>query len=234
MAYQKQFFFIATAFIVILIFLASCQPPVVFGESQPSGIAPVTNIPKEYQGIYWCAADSATIYIDDKAFIKRKEYLIKLTRSEIDSNENLMILDGRMFVSDLEGDFPMQEKGDTITTTIVIRDTLFSIGREQLMKPFKGHLIMNTKLDENAWAVSVASLKANGLLSIARADFPENLSSLEAITPVRTLSEGNERNTQIYITPTKEQFEQILQKGVLFQGSCSEFERIIPIQPRNY
>lgn len=93
---------------------------------------------------------------------------------------------------------------------------------------------MNIKLDDNAWAVSVASLKANGLLSIARADFPENLSSLGAITPFKTLPEGNERNTQIYITPTKEQFDQLLQKGILFQGSCSEFERIIPLQPRNY
>jgi hypothetical protein len=48
------------------------------------------------------------------------------------------------------------------------------------------------------------------------------------------LSERDEEGTQIYITPTAEQFGRILDRGLLFDSSCSEFERIIPLQEHIY
>lgn len=211
-------------------FSTSCQPPVVFGEPQPVGTEPLLAIPNDYQGIYWCKVDSASLIVDSQAFIKRKEFLIKLTKAELDSSRDLQLKNDRLFVSDWGSSFPIEMKGDTITSNIVLRDTLFLLGKEQLAKPFKGHLILNTKLDENAWGVTVVSLKAHGLLSIAYADMPEDLTGLDAITPVRTLSEDNERKIQIFITPTKDQFDQIMHQGILFEGTCTEFERIIPLK----
>ncbi len=217
-------------FVIYIGFLASCQPPVVFGEPQPVGTEPLSAIPDNYRGVYWCKVDSASLFIDDQTFIKRKEFLIKLTKAELDSSKDMQLRNGRLFVSDWGSSFPIEEKGDTIISRFVVRDTLFSLGKEQLAKPFKGHLILNTKLDKNAWGVTVVSFKDNGLLSLARADMPEDITLLDAITPVRTLAEDDERKSQIYITPTKNQFDQILKRGVLFEDSCSEFERIIPLK----
>jgi hypothetical protein len=207
---------------------------VVFGEPQPANTKPLSIIPSEYHGIYWCKVDSASLFVDSQTFIKRKEFLIKMTRSEIDSNNNLELRNGRLFVKDWETDFPADEKGDTIISKVIMRDTIFSIGEQQILKPFKGHLIMNIKLDERVWAVLVASHKGGGLLSLARAEIPENLVQLDSITPIRILSEPQEEGTQIYISPTAEQFGRILDRGLLFNSSCSEFERIIPLEEHLY
>lgn len=212
----------------------SCQPPVVFGEPQPVDTKPLSIIPREYHGIYWCEVDSASLFVNDRTFIKRKEFLIKLTKAEIDSSNDLELQNGRLYVDDWGSSFSIEEKGDTIVSKVVMRDTIFSIGEEQILKPFKGHLILNTKLDENTWAVLVASHKGVGLLSLARAEIPENLAQLDSITPIKMLSERDGESTQIYVTPTAEQFGRILDRGLLFDTSCSEFERIIPLEKHIY
>ncbi|TLP81722.1 hypothetical protein [Maribacter sp. ACAM166] len=157
-----------------------------------------------------------------------------MTRAEIDSSNDLELRNGRLFVKEWETDFPTNEKGDTIVSKVVMRDTIFAIREGQVLKPYKGHLILNTKLDEDGWAVLVASHKGIGTLSLSRAEIPENLSQLDAITPVKMLTEGDEEGTQIYITPTAEQFGRILDRGLLFNSSCSEFERIIPLPEHIY
>jgi len=223
--------------ILIVLFLGtliSCQPPVVFGESQPANTKSLSEIPRDYQGIYWCKVDSASMFIDDQAFIKRKEFLIKMTRSEIDSSNDFELRNGRLFVKDWETDFPADQKDDSIISKVIIRDTIFAMRDGQILKPYKGHLILNTKLEENAWAVLVVSRKGAGTLSFSRAEIPENLSQLDSITPVKMLTERDEEGTQIYITPTAEQFGRILNRGLLFDSTCSEFERIIPLQEHIY
>lgn len=214
--------------------MVTCEPPVVFGESQPKGANSLLKIPDDYHGNFWCSMDSASLFIDDKNFIKRKEFLIKLTRMEIDSSNDLRLQGKRLYVDDWGSSFPIEEKGDTIISKLIMLDTIFTIRKEQVLKPYKGHLILNTKLHENAWAVVVASLKDGGLLSLARAEIPENLAQLDSITPIKTLADQDEKGTQIYITPTAEQFGRILDRGLLFDASCSEFERIIPLEDYLY
>jgi len=216
------------------VFFSACQPGVIFGEAQPADTKALSEIPDNYRGTYWCKVDSASLFVDDKAFVKRKEFLVKLTRAEVDSSSDLNLNNGRLFVKEWGIDFPAEEKGDTIISKFVVRDTIFAIGPTQVLKGFKGHLVLSAKLDKDAWTVSVASQTGNGILSIARADLPENLALLDSIVPVKSLSKIKDRETQVLITPTKGQFERILQQGVLFQGSCSEFERIIPIQHWQY
>ena len=227
-------YFKRTLIAIALGLFFSCQPPVIFGEPQPVDSKSLSAIPDNYRGIYWCKVDSASLLIDDKTFIKRKEFLIRLTKAEIDSSNDLELRNGRLFVNDWETDFPADEKGDTIISKIVTRDTIFSIQDEQVLKPYKGHLILNTKLDDNAWTVLVASHKGAGILSLARAEIPENLEQLDAITPVKKLSGDDDPRKQIFITPTAEQFGRILDQGVLFHATCTEFERIIPFEEHIY
>ncbi|AKA34214.1 hypothetical protein [Flagellimonas lutaonensis] len=212
---------------LLLVLLGSCQPPVVFGEPQPADTESLAQIPEAYWGVYWCNADSASLFVDRHAFVKRKEIFVKLTETEIAESPELQLLNGELHVNGWGQSFPMEQKGDTIISTVVLRDTLFAIGGHQVLKQLKGHLILNKKLDENTWAVLVASQK-DDILSLAQADLPEDLSRLKGITPVKALANDNDEKTQIFITPTKEEFEQILNERLLFESSCSVFERVIP------
>jgi hypothetical protein len=184
--------------------------------------------------MYWCAVDSATLFVDEKALIKRKEFLVKLTEEEIATDSDLELRNGKLFVTSWESYFPMEQKGDTVISSVILRDTLFAIDAEQVLKPFRGHLILNTKLDDQAWAVMVVSHRGPDRIVLARADLPEDISRLDSITPVRTLAKRDEKETQILITPTKEEFDLILQRRLLFDSSCTEFERIFPLRIDQY
>ena len=210
--------------------LHSCQPPVVFGEPQPVGIEPILNIPKSYQGIFWCKADSVSLVVDNKSFIKRKELSVRLTAEEIEADPELQLQNNRLYVTSWEQSFPIERKADTLITSVILKDTIFAIRQGQVLKPFKGHLILNTKYDEDAWGVWVVSHKGEGIISLARAELPENLTNLNFVTPVGTLAKKNNKESQILIKPTKEEFEKILENRLLFDTSCTEFQRIIPLQ----
>lgn len=227
---MKKGLIIILGCVVGIVVMTSCQPSVVFGEPQPVDVEPLPNIPDLYKGIYWCKVDSASLYIDDKAFIRRKEFLIKTTQKEIETDPDLELINGQLYVEDWDGFFPVTQKGDTLISQIIIRDTIFAIGGEQLLKPFKGHLVLNVKLNEDAWKVMVVSRRAGDVLSIANADIPENISQLDSITHVIMLKGTDSVRTQIYLKPTTQEFERIYEKGLLFNGSCTEYQRIFPLK----
>jgi hypothetical protein len=210
--------------------LNSCQPPVVFVEPQPVGVESISSIPESYMGIYWCKIDSVSLFVDDKAFIKSKELLLSMTIEEIEADPDLELQNGKIYVRSWDQSFPIESKGDTIISKIIIKDTLFVISPEQILKPFKGYLILNTKLDENVWGVMLVSHEGEGILSLAYAELPENLSVLDSITPVETLAKKDNIETQILIRPTREEFEQILKNRILFDASYYEFERTFPLK----
>ena len=216
--------------VIVVLLLASCQPAVVFGEPQPVDVKPLSRIPNNFIGIYWCKVDSASLYVDDGAIVRRKEFLIKTTKEEIAADPELELVNGQLYVKDWEGYFPLTEKGDTLISQIIIRDTIFAINDTQILKPFKGHLVLNLKLSEDAWEVLVVSQRRGELLSIARADIPDNLAQLDSITTVSVLKGTDSIRTQIYLKPTAKEFERIYDEGLLFDGSCTEYERIFPLK----
>ena len=222
--------FVSVGIFLVIAFMFSCQPSVVFGEPQPVAVKPLSTIPNIYRGIYWCNVDSASLYVDDRAFVRRKEFLIKTTREEIGVDPDLELVNGQLYVKDWEGYFSITEKGDTLISQIIIRDTIFAINDTQILKPFKGHLVLNLKLSEDAWEVLVVSQRRGELLSIARADIPDNLAQLDSITTVSVLKGTDSIRTQIYLKPTAKEFERIYDEGLLFDGSCTEYERIFPLK----
>lgn len=215
-------------FLLILFF--NCQPSVVFSEPQPKGESELSVIPIEYQGIYWCEVDSIALIIDEKMISKQKEYESRLSKAEIESNPNLSFQNGRLYSNKSNQSYPANQIDETIITDVTFKDTLFSKTTGQILKFFKGHLILNEPTDNNSWEVTIISLKHQDILSITRANMPENLDELERITPIeRSKINENEKTSQIKISPTMEEFDKILSKGLVFDGSCLEFKRIFPI-----
>jgi hypothetical protein len=62
--------------------------------------------------------------------------------------------------------------------------------------------------------------------------FAGEFSSIGSIVYLKTLEKRDNQATQILIASTKEQFEKILQQGLLFDASCTAFERIMPLTYR--
>lgn len=216
--------------VLAVLSIASCQPPVVFGEPQPVGGNALNTIPSNYRGTYWCSTDSASLFIDDKALIRRKDLLVKLGKDEIAENEDLAIVNGQLYVDDWNAFFPIEALGDTVISHVILRDTIFAIDREQVLKPFKGHLVLNIKLKDDVWEVLVVSQGEGQVLTISQAEIPEKLSQLDSITTIKTFWGKDSVQTQIYLKPTAYEFERILQKGLLFQKSCTEYVKVFPVK----
>ena len=214
----------------VLILLSFCQPTIVFTEPQPKGEPELSTIPIEYQGVYWCPVDSISLVIDENMISKQKRYESRVPKTEIEADPNLNYQNGKLHSEKFNQSFPAKEKDETIISEITLRDTMFSKKTGQVLKYYKGHLLLNEPLEDKTWDVTIISLKPNNILSITRANMPENLDKLERITPVeKSKTDGNEKPTQIKISPTRAEFDQILKQGLIFDGSCDDFQRIFPV-----
>jgi len=218
--------------IVVFFFtlISSCQPPVVFSEAQPQGEPELANIPKAYQGIYWCEVDSISLIIDKHIIATQKKFESQLTLEEVNANPNLTFKDATLHSKELNQSYPAKLKGEMITSEITITDTLFSKSTQNVLKLYKGHLILNSPIELDAWGVTIISLKSADALSITKAALPESLDAIERITPVSRVKDLESDNIiQIQISPSQAEFNDILNQGLLFDGACVEFDRIYPI-----
>ena len=224
---MKIFKYGIAGFLLILFF--NCQPTIVFTEAQPKGEPELSIIPIEYQGVYWCPVDSIALVVNENTISKHKKYESRVPKSEIEANPNLKYEDGKLHSEEFNQSFPANETGETIISTITLKDTMYSKKTGQVLKYYKGHLFLNELLEDKTWDVTIISLKSNDVLSFTRANMPENLDELERITPVaKTKTNENEKAYQIEISPTRAEFDKILKQGLIFDGSCDEFKRIFP------
>ncbi len=149
-------------------------------------------------------------------------------KSEIDSNPDVSYENGKLFINELNQSFPAQLKNDSLVFNLTLKDTLFNISEKQVAKLFKGRLILNKQLQDSSWEVKVLTLNENNMLTIAHAEIPQDLEELKHITRVDEVNDTeNEKIRQIKISPSKDEFNQILKQGLLFDGSCMELIRIV-------
>lgn len=222
-------------FLFCVVIFTSCQPPVSFTKPQPVDGRTLAIMPMEYKGIFWCQLDSALVYINDHALIKRKEFLIKTTMDEIRSCPNFHLENGSLMVKDRSYHFPVRMHKDTILCRVVLTDTLFVIDEPQnLLRTYKGHLLLNTKLKVDSWEVGVLSIKRNGLLNITKAEKAKALLKLDSIDLIRPQWENDRILSRTHVSPTLSQFENLLQQGLQINCNCKKFERIITMQEGIY
>jgi len=219
-------------FIIVAISIGifwSCEPPVVFSEPQPKDVDALTLIPKHFQGSYWCDKDSVGLYVDEHLIYKNKLFDVTVSRQEINDSEDITLVNGQLFSKRLNDSFPAFEKNGTIFSTITLKDTLFSNRRaKDVLKYSKGYLVLNNQISTAHWEVKIISLKPEGSLSISKVNYPENLTELKTITTVKII-ERRDRE-QILVSPTKTEFNQILDKNLIFTGNCQEFKPVMSFE----
>lgn len=216
-----------TALIFILIavtlFWSCSEPPVVFGEAQPQGVDNDPYILPIYQGVFLCESDSSIVYVKNQTIHKEKAFDIRTTIQEIEEMEEVELRGTELHVIDQNRSVPVEIQGDSIFSSITLRDTLLQLGPKQTIRFFKGHLVLSKEIIPKKWEVLILSLDNNLDLILSDALYPTDLQQLQSITPVQDLS--TEDKVQFKITPTIMEFDQILNERLIFEA-CDQYTRI--------
>ena len=218
---MKQF--ICWGALLILLFATCTEPPVVFTEPQPQGLPPEPYINMMYRGTFFCESDSATVYVKAKTIHKERPFAFAIPKSELDTMKDARLEGEILYIKGFEVPVPVEIVNDTVHADVMIRDTLFEMGSKQVLKSFKGHQILNKELGPRKWEVLILSLDDQLGLRLSAATLPEDLEALEEITPVEDIS--TEDQIQLRISPSYMEFNEILQKQLIFE-ECDIFTRM--------
>ncbi|WP_020537787.1 hypothetical protein [Lewinella cohaerens] len=214
------------ALLLLLLGVFSCEPPVVFTEAQPDVVPSSTHFQKTYQGIYLCTGDSATVRIGEKTIIKERHIQFESTLDEIKETKGIYIDGEYLYIEELDLPVPIEYlDGEIVTGSFFIADTLFQIGPEQVLKYYKGHQVLNRKLENKHWETSILSKDKEGNLTLWTTQLPEDLEQLKAITPVEDVS--TPEHTRYLISPNIAEFRKLLDSKLIFEV-CDYFERMDP------
>ena len=201
----------------------SCTPPVVFSEPQPQGYEAQPGFPFVYRGTFFCTSDSAFVHVDKTIIYKEKDFPVAMTLEEIDTLEEVRLVDDQLYIDFLEEPIPATIEGDSVFSGITLRDTLFDLRKSAILKQYKGHQIMNKPLPSGDWEVIILSMDDRFNLVLSKAIVPSDLERLAEITPVENLSRGD--TIQYRINPSPYAFDQILREQLVFEA-CDYYERI--------
>ncbi len=214
-------------FFLLALFSFSCTPPLVFTHAQPKGVKAQNAFELHYQGTYFCTGDSSIVRVEEQCIYKEKSYTFVTSLAELDAMENVYFEEGRIYQDGQEMPFEVLYLDDqTLAGTYTHRDTLFRVGEYQILKYYKGHQLLNTRINEEHWQLWLLSKDQMGNLALSKTTLPERMDKLEAITPVKDLAPDGER-PQYEINPTKAEFRKLLQTKLIFE-ECDYYEWIRP------
>ncbi|MEM7575320.1 MAG: hypothetical protein AAF433_20600 [Bacteroidota bacterium] len=217
--------------LIPLAILAACDSPVVFEEPQPQGAASEDSFRPAYQGTYLCTGDSSILVVTEQHIYQESAHFIVDERDGHGPDSLLYQrelmgehgLETRYFLQGhslpLENTFVSEEM---LVGTLLVRDTLFTIGPRQQVRYFRGHQLLNYQSDDGNWEVLALAQENNRDLRLFRTKLPEDIDALEAITPVqqRLTEEGEE---QYLLRPSKQAFRKLLKSDLIFQ-ECGYYE----------
>jgi len=199
---------------IILASLFACTPkeamPVAtFNEPQPANIESLPTFPKRLQGQYLSLKDSSMLSINDK-FIQRTYNLdFKIHSKALDSlrqDSRCQIKGDTLIFLDIHKKMKIiKQVGDSLLIRGHSIDTLFQIGRNNILRKFKGFYFLNTRYDSDSWEVKKVQL-TKGVLVISRILDEADIKKLEEITETET-PQDTVRILPHTFTTTKKQFK---------------------------
>ena len=209
----------------LLISFWSCeQPPVVFTEPQPKGVHADPYVQPIYRGRFLCESDTAVLVVKGNIIYKAKPFQFRVTESEIEKSELIELQEGKLYVPEWGRQLPTRVVDDTVYfSEFVYRDTLVYLGKDHVVKSFRGHLVINRKVEDEKWDVLLLSLDEYMNLKLAIPALPEDLAKLQQVTEVEDLSTDDQ--VQFRLSPTLVEFDELLRTQLLFLD-CDYFYRI--------
>jgi len=213
--------------VFLLLYFISCQePPVVFEGPQPKGQFPRFSLDMMYRGTFLCDSDSAMLYVKSRLIYKEKPFLFSLTLDEIATTEGIDLVGDQLIIAEFPESLTAKVTDSLVHSSVVLRDTLFQIGDDEVLKYYKGHMVLNKRITIEKWEVKILSLDDDLNLRMSIATMPTDLDYLNEITPVKDLS--TEDKEQLLLSPSYIEFEEIFKQKLIFE-ECDLFRRIGPV-----
>ena len=210
--------------LALLLGLASCAPPVVFTEPQPDVVPESDAFDPSYQGLYFCTGDSSIVRITRTTIWKERQLKLNTTLEDIEKTDGVYLDGDILYIEETDTPVPIEYLDEErISGELIISDTLFEIGNKQVLKLYRGHQILSNKISNRNWAVQILSKDEQGNVSLYTTKLPEDLESLEMITPVEDIS--TEDVQRFRISPNIAEFRKLMESKLIFEA-CDYFERI--------
>ncbi len=173
-------------YFALLLSLGACgldefsEPPaVVFGEPQPAEVENLPEFPARLQGNYRGLAEGNLLEIRNKCIISTSSFEEKILLSELDSNLRLQA--DSLYDLRSGEKYQVRMKGDTIIRNFSFPDTVFKLNYDNVLRKFKGHYFLNTRLEGENWDVKKLSPE-KGRLLIGTIRSGEDIDALQSIT----------------------------------------------------
>jgi hypothetical protein len=192
-------------FAIIAVTFIACEEPITFTEPQPAEYKSAKKFPKKITGKYISTEDSSTLVIKEHSIVRKYDFTIKIHSNQLDSN---IIRVGDSII-DLKTNnrFVIISEADSITCRLHVKDTLFLISDENVLKKYQGFYFLNLKKGDQRWEVKQLKKYKNGV-KISSINSKEDLDKLKAITATQPDS-----LLPITFTINKQQFKEFLKQG---------------------
>jgi hypothetical protein len=166
-------------FIILLINLFACEPPVTFDEPQPINTDNLSTFPKRLKGQYLSIDGKSTLIIDDKLIRRIYDYDYRFHRNDIDTFSR--ISGDTIIDTDTNEKTLVKFDGDTIINHIHYTDTTFTLNYDNVVRKLKGYYFLNIRYDQESWIVEKLKLY-RGRLTISGISTKAEIDNLIAIT----------------------------------------------------
>jgi hypothetical protein len=192
--------------------LNSCKQPLVsFNEAQPQNVNEINAFPKKYIGTYYNLVDKSEIIISKYSVFEKMISEDTINIKELDKNE--IIKNDSLFKIKTKEKYPIKRINDSLFTNYIFSDTTFRIGKNNILKKFKGYLFLNKHREKSDfWEVEKLYL-SKGVIKLSSIETENELKLLESITETKM-----DTTKPFKIKPTKKQFKEFIKKNGFSEG----------------
>ncbi|MEO1053069.1 MAG: hypothetical protein AAFX87_20715 [Bacteroidota bacterium] len=214
---MKKYITLVCSALIIIIGWA-CEPSAVFEQPQPMSAEDEYAFKSKFRGEYINTTDSTSLVIRDRFIIKEPSIAFKIPVTEIE-NSGLYELSGDSalaFMDEEEKEWlPVFLRQDTVYGVQKYIDTVFHISEENVLRSYKGRYILNYKLSENRWDITMLEKQRKNLV-ITKIEFPQKLEELEEMVDIEKVTDEKGEVQRVLLKPTKKQLKALL-KGDKFK-----------------
>lgn len=207
---QQVFFTRFKIFVLAIVLLFACEPPVYFLSPQPSGIKNLPGIPTDYTGSYFNSKDSTRLVVTASSVIHYETDYSIMTREQLyEEIDTVIDHDTLVYVSpnwtleiNLIGD-----SAEFISRTV---DTFFLAGPENYIRKWREFLFLNMNTNPGKWQVFIMKIQNERLYfdEMLKATEVDTFKNMVSITPVFDAVENIV--TEYYLDPSKRKLSRIL------------------------
>ena len=210
---MKKFLFLSLLAVWILSGCTDKKQHIYFEEPQPKNEKDQQRFKNRFLGTWLNLADSSILYVSHNMLVTEKSINFVVLKKELDSMPDFKIKNDSIFGGDFGNGTKIRSSHDSIFTTFVIKDTIFNISNDQLLRFFKGNYFLNHRVGEKQWMVEKMSLNGRNNLNISELLLSEK-DSLKNFTEVKEVPKSSDSTiVDYYIKPSRKELKNYVRDG---------------------